>query len=100
MKKSVEILEAAGCKRIEPLGPPSDSRGGSHNRGTCRLGKDPKTSVVNANCRTHDVPNLWIGDASPLITTGRNHPTMTLQALAYRTAEYLIKDAKSGAVKI
>ena len=100
-KKSVEILQAAGCNRIEPLGPPAnqDTRGGSHNRGTCRMGNDPKTSVLNRYLRAHDVPNLWVVDASCFVTTGRNHPTMTLQACAYWAAEHLIKDAKGGALK-
>jgi choline dehydrogenase-like flavoprotein len=97
-KKSVEILEAAGCKQVMPLGPPSDSRGGAHNRGTCRMGSDPRTSVVDKYHRAHDVPNLYIVDGSSLVTGGRNHPTMTLQALAYRAAEHLIKAAKSGSV--
>jgi choline dehydrogenase-like flavoprotein len=43
---------------------------------------------------------LWVVDASCFVTTGRNHPTMTLQACAYWAAEHLIKDAKSGAAKI
>jgi choline dehydrogenase-like flavoprotein len=98
-KKSVEILQAAGCKQVLPLGPPSDSRGGSHNRGTCRMGNDPKTSVLNRYLRTHDVPNLWVVDASCFVTGGRNHPTMTLQALSYWAADHLIRDAKKGSVR-
>ena len=62
------------------------------------MGNDPKSSVVNADNRAHDVPNLFIVDGSNLVTGGRNHPTMTIQALAFRAAEHLIRSAKSGAL--
>src|SRR5580765_2641743 len=94
-QKSLEILEAVGAKRIW-AGPVSDSRGGAHNRGTCRMGNDPKTSVVNKFHRAHDVPNLFVVDGSNLVTGGRNHPTMTIEALAFRAAENIVKAAKAG----
>ena len=85
-QKSIEILEAAGATKV--WAPPvSDSRGGAHNRGTCRMGNDPNTSVVDKFHRAHDVPNLYVVDGSNLVTDGRNHPTMTIQALAFRAAK-------------
>ena len=57
-------------------------------------GNDPKTSVVNKFHRAHDVPNLFIVDGSTLVTGGRNHPTMTIQALAFRAAEHISKAGK------
>ena len=98
-QKSIELLEAAGAKKVW-AGPVNDSRGGAHNRGTCRMGNDPKTSVVDKFHRAHDVPNLFIVDGSNLVTGGRNHPTMTIQALAFRAAENLIRAAKRGDLKI
>jgi choline dehydrogenase-like flavoprotein len=96
-QKSIEVLEAAGAKNI--VAPPvRDSTGGAHNRGTCRMGNDPKTSVVDKYHRAHDVPNLFIVDGSNLVTGGRNHPTMTIQALAFRAAEHLVRSAKKGDV--
>ena len=94
-QKSIEILQAAGATKIWS-NPVNDSRGGAHNRGSCRMGNDPKTSVVDKFHRAHDVPNLFIVDGSNLVTGGRNHPTMTIQALAFRAAEHLIKAAKAG----
>jgi choline dehydrogenase-like flavoprotein len=92
-QKSIEILEAAGAKKI--WAPPvAESRGGAHNRGTCRMGNDPKTSVVDKYHKAHDVPNLFIVDGSNLVTGGRNHPTLTIQALAFRAAENIIRSAK------
>ena len=76
----------------------NDSRGSAHNRGTCRMGNDPKTSVVNRFHRAHDVPNLFIVDGSSLVTGGRNHPTMTIQALAFRAADQIIRAAKTGSI--
>jgi choline dehydrogenase-like flavoprotein len=97
-QKSIEILEAAGAKKV--WAPPvSDTRGGAHNRGTCRMGNDPKTSVVDKYHKAHDVPNLFIVDGSSMVTGGRNHPTMTIQALAFRAAEHLIQSAKKGTLR-
>jgi choline dehydrogenase-like flavoprotein len=60
------------------------------------MGNDPKTSVVNKFNRAHDVPNLFIVDGSNLVTGGRNHPTMTIQALAFRAADNIIRNARRG----
>jgi choline dehydrogenase-like flavoprotein len=97
--KSVEILKAAGATTIWS-DPVQDSRGGAHSRGTCRMGNDPKASVVNKYHRAHDVPNLFIVDGSNFVTGGRNHPTMTISALAFRAADYLVRAAKSGDLKL
>jgi choline dehydrogenase-like flavoprotein len=94
-QKSVEILEAAGATKVWS-NPVNDSRGSAHNRGTCRMGNDPKTSVVDKYHRAHDGPNLYIVDGSNLVTGGRNHPTMTIQALAYRAADHLVRAVKRG----
>jgi choline dehydrogenase-like flavoprotein len=94
-QKALEVLEAAGATKVW-AGPVNDSRGSAHNRGTCRMGNDPRTSVVNRFHRAHDVPNLFIVDGSNLATGGRNHPTMTIQALAFRAAEHIAKAARAG----
>jgi choline dehydrogenase-like flavoprotein len=97
-QKSIEVLQAAGAKNV--WAPPvSESRGGAHNRGTCRMGNDPKTSVVDKYHKAHDVPNLFIVDGSSFVTGGRNHPTMTIQALAFRAADHIIQNAKKGVLR-
>jgi len=58
-----------------------------HLLGTCRMGNDPKTSVINADYRAHDVKNLFICDGSSLVTFGRGQPTLTISAMAYRAAD-------------
>jgi choline dehydrogenase-like flavoprotein len=96
-QKSIEVLEAAGATRTW-AGAVNDARGSAHNRGTCRMGNDPRTSVVDRYHRAHDVRNLFIVDGSSLVTGGRNHPTMTIQALAFRAAEHLVRSARAGDV--
>jgi len=58
-----------------------------HLNGTARMGDDPATSVVNADCRSWDVPNLWICDGSVFPTVGGVNPSLTIQAIACRTAD-------------
>ena len=55
------------------------------------MGNDPSTSVVDKFGRTHDIPNLFVCDGSILPTQGSANPGLTIQALAARTADYLIK---------
>jgi choline dehydrogenase-like flavoprotein len=67
-----------------------------HLLGTCRMGSDPKSSVVNADHRAHDVKNLFICDGSSLVTSGRGQPTLTISALAYRAADRITALARRG----
>lgn len=62
------------------------------------MGDAPATSVVNKWNRAHDVPNLFLVDGSSLVTSGRQQPTETIQALAYRTADYIQQAAKRGEI--
>ncbi|HEY4657928.1 MAG TPA: GMC family oxidoreductase [Gemmatimonadaceae bacterium] len=97
-ERARELLLAAGAQEITfSFGGPS--RGGPHLLGTCRMGNDPRTSVVNAGHRAHDVPNLFIVDGSSFVTSGRGQPTMTIQALAFRAADRITKLAKTGAIR-
>jgi len=95
--RSVEILDAAGARRVwrEPVKPETV---GAHLLGTCRMGDDPKTSVVDKYHRAHDVKNLFICDGSSFVTSGRGQPTMTIQALAFRAAEHIARFAKQGEI--
>ena len=95
--RAMEILDAAGAK-TKWSNPVTEQQFAVHLLGTCRMGKDPKTAVVNADHRTHDVPNLFLCDGSSLVTSGRGQPTMTIQALSYRAADRITALAKSGAI--
>jgi len=95
--RGVEIMEAAGAQQVWKA-PSGESTGGPHLLGTCRMGNDPKTSVVDNHHRTHDIPNLFICDGSSLVTSGRGQPTMTIQALAFRAGEHIAGFAKRGEI--
>ncbi len=90
LKLSADIMEAAGAVEIFPA-PAS-----AHLMGTCRMGEDPKTSVVNSYGQSYDIPNLFIAGTPIFVTSGAVNPTLTAQALAARTAEYIIKQMKEG----
>jgi len=93
--RAMEILDAAGAK-TKWHQPVTEQQFAVHLLGTCRMGADAKTSVINADHRTHDVANLFLCDGSSLVTSGRGQPTMTIQALAYRAADRITALAKSG----
>jgi choline dehydrogenase-like flavoprotein len=73
--------------------------GHQHQSGTCRMGPDPKTSVVDASCRVHDVPNVFVIDASVHVTNGGFNPVLTIMANAYRASELLVKAWKGGGLR-
>jgi choline dehydrogenase-like flavoprotein len=58
-----------------------------HLNGTARMGDDPRSSVVDTNCRSWDIANLWICDGSVFPTVGGVNPSLTIQAIACRTAD-------------
>lgn len=66
----------------------------AHLMGGCRMGMDPSRSVVNAYGQTHDIPNLYVCDASMFVTSSGCNPTNTVMALAARTAEHIVAKAK------
>jgi len=83
-----ELLEASGAS--ETWGNEYYPGSSSHYLGTCRMGHDPASSVVDPWGRTHDVPNLFIADSSVFVTGGAANPALTVSALALRTSEAII----------
>jgi choline dehydrogenase-like flavoprotein len=83
-RKMEEIAREAGA--IEILA----TRYNDHVLGTCRMGSDPATSVVDPWCRSHDVPNLFICDGSVFPSGGAVNPSLTIEAIALRTAEHIL----------
>jgi choline dehydrogenase-like flavoprotein len=95
--RAFEIMQAAGAQKVWRAGQ-RISHGGVHLLGTCRMGNDPASSVVDKYHRAHDVPNLFLCDGSSFVTSGRGQPTMTIQALAFRAAEHIGRFAKRGEI--
>jgi choline dehydrogenase-like flavoprotein len=84
--KTTEIMYAAGAQEVV------EEARYAHLVGGARMGKDPRTSVADSFGRTHDIPNLFVCDGSLLPTQGSANPGLTIQALAARTADYLISE--------
>jgi len=89
---SVEILRSAGAEILSV----SDEPHTNHELGGARMGSDPRRSVVNSDCRTHDVPNLYVVDGSVFPSASEKNPTHTIMALAARTAEHIGVRLKRG----
>lgn len=89
--RAKELLEAAQARDII-TGANYVPKGGTHLMGTCRMGNDPKTSALNGFCQTHDVKNLFVVDGSCFVTAGKSNPTLTIQAIAYRTSDYIVDE--------
>jgi len=68
----------------------------NHWVGTVRMGTDPKTSVLNADGQSHDIPNLFVGDSSVFSAYPEKNPTLTNITLAWRMSERLADKAKRG----
>jgi len=91
-QKCTDILLASKAK-IHSV---SDHPTTNHEIGGCRMGADPRTSVVDAFCRSHDVPNLYVVDASVFPSASEKNPTLTIMALAARTVDHIADRLKKG----
>ena len=89
---SLRILERAGAEILTVPEAPATN----HELGGCRMGPDPRTSVVDRDCRTHDVPNLYVVDGSVFPSASEKNPTHTIMALAARAADHIAGRMKGG----
>jgi choline dehydrogenase-like flavoprotein len=96
-KRALEILDSAGVLKKWAF-PVEESTAAVHLLGTCRMGNDHRTSVIDPDHRTHDVENLFLCDGSSFVTSGRGQPTMTIQALAFRAADRITALARKGEI--
>ena len=72
---------------------------GQHQAGTCRMGNDPKTSVVDKHCKLHDVDNLFVVDASVHVNNGGFNPVLTIMAVAYYASDYIKRAWRGGGLR-
>ena len=95
MAKKAELwLKEAGAIQTWRNLPGNGISGGQHQAGTCRMGNDPKTSVVDSWCRVHDTENLYVIDGSVHVTNGGFNPVLTILANAYRASAHLVQSWK------
>jgi choline dehydrogenase-like flavoprotein len=98
-----EIVKAAGGEVIQSSGPEEQwgiSHGGQgiHEVGGARMGKDPKTSVLNADCQAWDCENVFVADGAPFVSLADKNPTLTIMALAWRTSDFIAAQVRKGNV--
>jgi choline dehydrogenase-like flavoprotein len=102
-KTFTEIIQAMGGSVVAPRSAPTSekiSAGGEiiHEVGAVRMGDNPSKSALNRYCQAHDVKNLFVADAGPFVSNPDKNPTLTICALAWRTAEYLAEEMRKGNV--
>lgn len=97
-RKAAAWLTEAGATRTWLKLPGPGTSGGQHQAGTCRMGDDPRTSVVDRNCRVHGHDNLYVIDGSVHVTNGGFNPVLTIMAIAYYASERIAKSQKGRGV--
>ena len=90
-----EILDAAKVRTLI-VATPEIGGFASHEAGTTRMGSDPRTSVLNSYCQSHDVKNLFVISGSAFTTIPEKNPTHTIMALAVRAARYITSESRKG----
>jgi choline dehydrogenase-like flavoprotein len=98
---AAEILEGIGVKHVtKHVRALSGWNPGLsiHEMGTARMGKDPKTSVLNAWNQTHDVPNLFVTDGACMSSSAAQNPSLTYMAITARAADYAVEQLKLGKI--
>ena len=95
------IIEAMGGKvvgTVQTDGARAIARGGQiiHEVGTCRMGSDPNTSVLNEWCQSWEVKNLFVADGASFVSNADKNPTLSLMALAWRTCDRMVAELKRG----
>jgi choline dehydrogenase-like flavoprotein len=94
--QAAEMLAAAGATDLTVttvMTPPGLS---IHEMGTARMGRDPKSSVLNANNQAHDIPNLFLSDGSCMVSSACVNPSLTYMALTARACDYAVSKMKKG----
>jgi choline dehydrogenase-like flavoprotein len=101
---AAEMLEAAGCRNVTTFDNYKEGELGAepglgiHEMGTARMGRDPKSSVLNAHNQAHDVPNLFVTDGAAMASSSCVNPSITYMALTARAVDHAVSQMKQGAI--
>ncbi len=98
MNSAAELCSDAGFEILAKhweMVPPGES---IHELGTCRMGSDPKKSVLNQWNQSHDIKNLFVVDGSAFVSGGSQNPTLTILALTLRASEFMADQMKKGSL--
>ena len=94
VQQAMEMLENAGYNNIRPWDDPGAPGLGIHEMGTARMGRDPKTSVLNENNQIHTVPNVYCTDGSFMTSASCVNPSLTYMAFTARAANHAVNQIK------
>lgn len=93
--QATEMLKKAGFKDVKPMDDPGAPGLGIHEMGTARMGRDPKTSVLNGNNQVHTVPNVYVTDGSFMTSASCVNPSLTYMAMTARAAKHAAEHFKN-----
>lgn len=89
-----EMLDQAGFKDIKSYDSNAPIGKGIHEMGTARMGRDPKTSVLNKHNQLHEVPNVYVTDGACMTSAANQNPSLTYMALTARAANHAVNELK------
>ena len=92
----MEMLAAAGYRDASPFTMKANVGAGIHEMGTARMGRDPKTSVLNGWNQMHACKNVYVTDGSAMASSGCQNPSLTYMALTARAASHAVEELKRG----
>ena len=93
---AIEMLTAAGVKDVHGWEADGTPGRGIHEMGTARMGKDPKTSVLNGNNQVWDAKNVFVTDGACMTSAACVNPSLTYMALTARAANFAVEELKKG----
>ena len=93
---SAEMLEVSNFKDIQVFDNESPPGLSIHEMGTARMGRNPKTSVLNKWNQMHEIPNIFVTDGSCMVSNGWGNPSLTYMALTARACNYAVNEMKKG----
>jgi choline dehydrogenase-like flavoprotein len=96
LNDAVEILEAAGVKNVQKRDGDGTMGRGIHEMGTARMGRDPKTSVLNGWNQVWDAQNVYVTDGAAMTSGACVNPSLTYMALTARAADHAVSELKKG----
>jgi choline dehydrogenase-like flavoprotein len=95
-EKAAEMLEASGFKKVSTYDAPNNIGLGIHEMGTARMGRDPKTSVLNKWNQVHEAPNVFVTDGAAMTSSACQNPSLTYMALTARAVDRAVSESKKG----
>ncbi|GAB4040685.1 GMC oxidoreductase [Spirosoma gilvum] len=96
LEQGAEMLEKSGCKNIKPYDDHRNPGLDIHEMGGVRMGRDPKTSLLNAHNQLHTVKNVFVTDGAAMTSTGSQNPSITFMALTARAVNFAVREMKRG----